>query len=78
MSYFAYYFGAQYANATASNLSQFRVQFNPAGLMTFLAINMMVPVTIEKFWNKKIFKEQYYDYLDEEMQGMEGYTLQYY
>lgn len=54
------------------------VNFNIYGLLVFLGLNVVAPITIENFWNKKTFKEEYYHYLDEELDGMKGFELNYY
>ena len=59
----------------SSKASNIPISLNPAGLFAFLAVNLAFPITIEKLWNKSKFKDQYYEHLDEELSGYEGYTL---
>lgn len=53
------------------------IPFNFIGLGSFIAMNLVAPITIKKFWNKKIHKDDFYHYLDEELDGVRGFELHY-
>lgn len=50
----------------------------PKGLLTFLLLNSLFSFQIERMWGKEHFKNEYYDYLDKEQEGVNELSLEYY
>lgn len=60
------------------NIKNVKMYSNPLGFLMFMGVNLMIPIQIQKFWGKKYFKHQYYEYLDEELESVDGLEGDFY
>lgn len=51
---------------------------SPRGVLFFIALNLFMPIKIESLQGKDRFKQEYYEYLDSEAEGVQDLGLSYY